>query len=178
MRKLIMTALAVVALSLGCTVAGAQTTTPPTQHFVMSTSTGDFNGSPVAIASTGFQLTSNVSLVYEFISNPNDSSKPRVGSGIANYTRPLSDFLPAKLRSKLLIDTSNYNVTFQAGAGEESLSNGLSQPRTKHIVGNFGVYGSYPLPGGHTQVGLGYKYIVGPQGGLVKVPVGTLNFTF
>lgn len=159
-----------------CGVAEAQA--PPTEHFVASTTAGSFNGQPVAIASLGTQLTSNVSVAYEFISNPNDSSKPRIGSGVANYTTALSTFFPKSLKSKLLIDLTNYNLTFQAGAGRESLSNGVSLPRTYHIVGNFGIYGSYPLPGGHTQIGMGYKFIVGPAGGLVKVPAGNLTFTF
>lgn len=155
---------------------------PPTQHFVMSTTAGSYGGSAVAIVSTGIQLvqlpSTAVSVAYEFISNPNDSSKPRIGSGIANVTRPLSSFLPASIKSKLVIDTTNYNITFQGGGGRESISNGVSLPRTYHTVGNFGIFGSYPLPGGHAQVGIGYKWIVGGTGGLVKVPTGALNFTF
>lgn len=171
------------ALLLTAVSVSAQTTPPaPVQHFVLSTTAGSFGGSPVAIVSAGVQLisspTSAVSASYEFISNPNDSSKPRVGSGVVNYTTQASRFLPASLKSKLLVDFSNYNLTFQAGAGRESLTNGIGNPRISHIVGDFGIYGSYNVPGGHTQFGLGYKYIVGPQGGLVKVPTGQLNFTF
>lgn len=169
---------------LGCflpALAHAQTATPPTQHFVMSTSAGSFGGNPVSIASLGTQLITAgpgiVSAAYEFISNPADSTQTRIGSGVANYTFAASSIIPASLKSKMLIDVSNYNITLQAGAGVESLSKGLGLPRASHVVGNFGVFGSYPLPGGHTQIGLGYKWI-GPQGGLVKVPVGTLNFTF
>lgn len=176
---------AVLALGLALAgLAGAQTTpTPnPTQYFVASTTAGSFGGNAVAIASLGAQIvgqpTTAVSLTSEFISNPNDSSKPHIGSGLVDVTKPASSFLPAAIKSKLLIDFSNYNLTFQAGAGVESLSNGVSLPRTKHIVGNFGIYGSYPLPGGHTQVGIGYKWIVGPGGGTVKVPMGNLSFTF
>lgn len=153
-----------------------------TQHFVMSTSTGSYGGSAVSIAATGVQLVSQpsyqISAAYEFISNPADSSKPRVGSGVINVTKPASSFLPASLKSKLLLDLSNYNVTFQGGAGVQSLSNGVGVPRTTHTVGNFGIFGSYPLPGGHAQIGVGYKWIVGPNGGTVKVPTGNLNFTF
>lgn len=162
------------------------TVTPPSQYFTASTTAGSYGGSPVAIASMGAQLVQQpsyaISVAYEFISNPNDSSKPRIGSGVANVTKPLSSFLPASLKSKLLIDTTNYNLTFQGGAGVESLSNGVSLPKTTHIVGNFGIYGSYPLPGGHAQVGVGYKWIVQPGAGggvtQVKVPMGTLAFTF
>jgi hypothetical protein len=171
MRKLILTALAVVAISLGCTVANAQTT----QHFVVSASS---SGQPAAIASTGFQLTTNVSLAYEYISNPNDSTKPRYGSGVANYTRQVSSFLPAKLKAKLLVDTTNYLVTFQAGAGRESLPGAkIGDPRVSHVIGNFGIYGGRPVAP-HAQLGVGYKFLLGPHSQLVKVPVGTLNFTF
>lgn len=160
--------------------ASAQTT--PVQHFVVSTTAGNFGGSPVAIVSTGVQLTSGpsvaVSVAGEFISNPNDSSKPHVGSGVVNTTFSAASVLPSSLKKKLLIDFSNYNLTLQAGAGKESLSNGVGNPRISHIVGNFGVYGTYNVPGGHAQFGLGYKYILGPQGGLVKVPTGQLNFVF
>lgn len=173
--------LAVVLLLVAVSVQ-AQTNAVPVQHFVMSTTAGSYGGSAVAIVSTGVQLIQQpsyaVSVAYEFISNPNDSSKPRIGSGVANYTRSLSSFLPASLKSKLVIDTTNYNITFQGGGGRESISNGVSLPRTYSTVGNFAIYGSRPLPGGHTQVGIGYKWIVGAHGGLVKVPTGQLNFTF
>jgi hypothetical protein len=165
-----------------CSPGFAQTPVPPTQHFVMSTMAGSYGGSTVSIAATGIQLIQQpsyaVSVAYEFISNPADSSKPRVGSGIANVTVPASKFVPAAVRSKLLVDLSNYNVTFQGGAGRESVSNGVGLPRTSSTVGNFGIFGSYPLPGGHVQVGVGYKWITGSQGGLIKVPAGQLNFTF
>lgn len=155
---------------------------PAPQHFVVSTMAGSYGGNAVSVASTGVQLvqlpTTAVSVAYEFISNPNDSSKPRVGSGVVNVTKPLSSFLPASLKSKLSIDTTNYNLTFQGGAGVQSLSNGVGLPRTDHTVGNFAIYGSYPLPGGHVQVGVGYKWLVGGAGGTIKVPAGQLAFTF
>jgi hypothetical protein len=166
-------------LTLGfCSAGFSQTPAPPVQHFVMSTTAGSFGGSAVSIASTGVQLTTSVSAVYEFISNPADSSKPRVGSGLVNYTFAASSVLPASLKKKLLIDFSNYNLTLQGGAGVMSESNGVGMPRTSHVVGNAAIYGSRPLPGGHTQIGLGYKWLFGKGGGLVKVPMGTLNFTF
>lgn len=162
-------------------ISFGQTPAPSVQHFVVSGSAANFGGNGAAsIASSGIQLTQGISLVYEFISNPNDSSKPRVGSGLANYSRQASDFVPAKLRSKLLIDLSNYIVTFQAGAGRQS--DAATVPggsRSTHVVGNFGIYGGRPLPGGHTQLGCGYKFILGPGGAtLVKIPVGNLTFTF
>lgn len=169
-------------LFVAARVASAQTPAPPVQHFVTSTMYGNYGGNSVAIASQGVQLVSQpntaVSVSYEFISNPADSSKPRIGSGVANVTAPLSAFVPKAIKSKLLIDTTNYNVTFQGGAGVQSLSNGVGLPRTDHIVGNFAIYGSYPLPGGHVQVGVGYKWLVGGAGGTIKVPVGQLNFVF
>lgn len=158
--------------------ASAQTTPAPTQHFVVS---GSAAGQPAAITTAGVQLTSSVSVVYEYIVNPNDSTKPRYGSGLANYTVGADKFLPKSLKPKLLIDPSNYNVTFQAGAGKESLANPAGGARISHIIGNFGIYGSRPMPstGSHAQIGLGYKWIVGPGTNVVvKVPVGTLNFTF
>src|SRR5207302_4994003 len=108
----------------------------------------------------------DLSVAYEFISNPSDSSKTRVGSGLANYTFALASVVPSSLKKKLLIDLTNYNLTLQAGAGVESLSNGIGNPRIKHVVGNFGIFPSYPLPGGHAQIGAGPKWIVGPQGGV------------
>lgn len=178
MKKVLMFVMEL-ALLFAAVAIPASAQTAPVQHFVLATSTGNFNGSPVAIASSGIQVTKDFSVAYEYISNPNDSSKPRVGSGVANYTFGVDKVLPKSLKSKLLLDLSNYNLTLQGGAGVESLSLGAGLGRTGHIVGNFGVYGSYPLPGGHTQIGLGYKFVVG-QGsvGLVKVPAGTLNFTF
>lgn len=156
--------------------AMAQTPAPPLQHFVIS---GSASGQPASISSVGFQLTSNVSLAYEYIVNPTDSSKPRYGSGVANYTFSAASLVPKSIKAKLLVDLSNYNVTLQAGAGKESLSNATAGgPRVSHIIGNFGAYGSYPMPGGHSQIGLGYKFIVGPQSQVIKVPVGTLTFTF
>ena len=174
------------AITLGTTLSAVTWAEPPqnpapapptpVQHFVMS---GSVAGGPVSIATGGVQLTPGISAVYEFISNPNDSTVTRYGSGLANYTKPLSTFLPAAIKSKLLIDLTNYNLTFQAGAGVESIARVSAASRLKHVVGNFGIYGSYPMPAGHTQIGVGYKFIVGPQGAsVVKVPVGTLNFTF
>jgi hypothetical protein len=152
----------------------------PVQHFVISGSAAAFGGNGTAsIASSGVQLTSSVSVAYEFISNPADSSKPKIGSGLVNYTRSAASFLPAKVRSKLLFDLTNYNVTFQAGAGRESLAGPIvGGPRTYHVIGNFGIYGGYPLPGGHTQVGIGPKFIVGPTGTTVIKMAGNLVFTF
>lgn len=181
MKKVLML-VAELALLFAVVALPASAQSAPVQHFVISTTAGSYGGSPVAILATGVQLTSGptsaVSVAYEFISNPNDSSKPHVGSGVVNYTFQASNVLPAGLKKKLLIDFSNYNLTLQAGGGRESLSNGIGNPRISHVVGDFGVYGSYNVPGGHAQFGLGYKYILGPQGGLVKVPTGQLNFTF
>src|SRR5258708_5793315 len=118
-----------------------QTPTPPVQHFVVSTSAASYNGTsggqPVAIGTTGIQFTQNISLVYEQIWNPADSAQPKYYSGLANYTREVAALLPASLKSKLVFDTTNYLVTFQGGAGRESLA-GLvpGSARTSHIVGN------------------------------------------
>lgn len=163
------------ALFLGLAVACFGQTAAPTQHFVIS---GSASGQPASISSMGIQVTKSVSLAYEFIVNPNDSSKPRYGSGVANYTVGADYFLPKSLKSKLLIDPSNYLITFQAGAGRESLAGAkVGAPRVSHIIGNFGIYGGKPVAP-HAQLGVGYKFIVGPHSQLIKVPVGTLNFTF
>jgi hypothetical protein len=168
-------------LVVGLLVAGVAMAQTPVQHFSISGSAASFGGNnAVAIASGGVQLTPSVSVALESISNPTDSSKPRVYSGVVNYTRSAASFLPAKVRAKLLFDLTNYNVNFQAGAGKESFAAAVvGGPRTSHVVGNFGVYGYYAMPGGHSQIGLGYKYLLGPGGStLIKIPVGTLNFTF
>src|SRR6266404_6351912 len=170
--------LTLVAFLLSGIPAMAQTPEPPVQHFVISGSMAGFNGNQVvSIASTGVQLTQNVSVAYEFISNPSDSSQPRVGSGVVNYTREVAALLPASLKKKLVFDTTNYLVTFQAGAGRESLSQGIGLPRTSHIVGDFGIYGGRQVAP-HAQLGVGYKFIVGPKFETIKIPVGSLNFTF
>ena len=179
MKKLLLllASLGIPVLALGQTPAPV-----PVQHFVISTMAGNYGGNAVSIASTGTQLYQGankaVSVSYEYISNPDDPTQTRVGSGVANYTFQASSIFPASFRSKLLIDLTNYNITLQAGGGVESIFKGAGNARAQHVVGDFGIFGSYPLPGGHTQIGLGAKYIVGPQGGLVKVPVGQLNFTF
>jgi hypothetical protein len=158
---------------------GLGQTAPTPQHFIISGSSASFGGNAVSVASGGVQLTSSMSAAFESISNPMDSSKPRVNSGVVNYTTSACTFIPAKLRSKLLIDCSNYNATFQGGAGVRSdASLTVGGPRTQSIVGNFGIFGSRPLPGGHTQIGLGYKAVVGKNVAVVKIPLGTLNFTF
>jgi hypothetical protein len=173
MRKFL--SVAVLASGLVLAPASHAQTAPPTQHFVIS---GSAAGQPAAIASTGVQLTQNISVAYEYISNPSDSNKPRYGSGVANYTRQVSSLLPAKAKKALLIDFSNYLVTFQAGAGRESLAPAVvGGQRTSHVIGNFGIYASRPVAN-NVQLGLGYKYILGPQSVLVKVPVGNLTFTF
>lgn len=160
-------------------LAQAPAADPPLQHFVVAGSVAGYRGSePVSIMSTGVQLTKNISVAYEYIVNPNDSSRPRYGSGVANYTREASSLLPASLKKKLVFDTSNYLVTFQVGAGRESdAAKVLGGSRTSHIIGNFGIYGSRPVAA-HASLGAGYKFILGPSSTVIKIPVGNLNFTF
>lgn len=162
-------------------VSFAQTAAnPPTQHFVISGSVAGYNGNQaaVSIGSTGVQLTKNVSAALETITNPADSSQARYYSGVVNYTREVASILPASLKSKLVFDTSNYLVTFQAGAGRESLAPATpGASRTSHIIGNFGIYGGRQVAA-HAQLGAGYKFLLGPRMALIKVPVGNLNFTF
>jgi hypothetical protein len=90
----------------------------------------------------------------------------------------VSDFLPKSFKSKLVVDPTNYLVTFQAGAGRSSEAGAtVGAPRVSHIVGNFGIYGGKQVAA-HAQLGCGYKFIVGPRFTLIKVPVGNLTFTF
>ena len=171
--------LSVVSLFCWTLVFGQTAPAPPQQHFVVSGSMAGYNGTQaISIGSTGVQLTKNVSAAFEAISNPSDSSQPRINSGVLNYTREAASLLPAKLKSKLVFDTSNYLVTFQAGAGRESLASATSgASRSSHIVGNFGIFGSRPVAA-HAQLGAGYKFILGPRSTLIKIPVGNLVFTF
>jgi hypothetical protein len=63
MKRLFQLAVLVAGLALA-NVASAQVVPqdPPLQHFLVS---GSAAGQPAAIATTGFQLTQNISLVYE-----------------------------------------------------------------------------------------------------------------
>lgn len=157
-------------------------TTPPTQPFVLSTSGGTFNGQPVTIASAGVQLTAEkpvaVAVGYQYIFNPSDSTQPHFGGGVTDTTFSLASIVPQAIKSKLLVDLTNYNLTLIAGAGVKSTFNGIGLPRTQHVVGDFGLSPTYPIPGGHVQVAPLYQILLGPHHKTDRVLGGTLNFTF
>src|SRR5258708_6410590 len=115
MKKL----LAVLCLILVLSVAASAQTT---QHFVISATAvayGDQKGTTaVSEEGTGFQITSNFSVAYARISNPTDSKAPIYNLGAVNYTRELGSLLPAKVKTSLVFDTTNWLVTFQGGAGK------------------------------------------------------------
>ena len=170
-------AIAVLCLVAGFLLAGvaqAQTTAePPVQHFIVG---GNAASGPVSVAYGGVQLTPKISALYLYSANPNDPGQTRVGAGVFHYSDQLSSFLPGKLKKALLVDTTNYILTFEAGAGKESIAN-PNGPRISHIVGQFGIFGG-KVVGPHTQLGGGYTFTLGPEAQLVKVPVGGLTFTF
>jgi hypothetical protein len=154
MRKLIMAGLAFVLLSLGCTVAQAQST----QHFVISASASGYNGQKgeqaVSLAGAAVQVTNNVSVGYFNISNPTDSTQPKYHMGVVNYTRELQALVGKKLASKVVFDTTNWLVTFQAGAGKVSYLN------AQHVAEVGGVFLSRPIAN-NMQIQCGYQVLHG-----------------
>lgn len=148
---------------------------PPVQHFVISTAsagTSSTNGmQAVAVAGAGFQLTADVSVAYGRISNPTDSKKPIYNLGDLNYTRQLRALLGSKVSSKLVFDTTNWLVTFQASAGKVT---GVGFNR---IAEGGGLYLTRPVAN-NVAVTTGYRLLHGAGTSLIKVPTVGLNFTF
>lgn len=167
-----------------CALSFGQTTAPapaPVQHFVISASAAGYNGqsgaTALSIAGTGIQLTTNVSVAYNLISNPSDNTAPKYNLGVINYSRGLDAILGKTLSSKLTFDTSNFVVTFQAGAGK------VSMPSAHHIAETGGIYLSRPLADHVSLQIVGYQVLHG-QGTTVLTHNVTqqissgLNFTF
>jgi hypothetical protein len=167
-----------VILFLSLAVAGfAQT---PTQHFVISANAAGYDGqkgmTAVSEEGTGFQLTSNVSLAYARISNPTDSKAPVYNLGAVNYTRELGSLLPAKLKKSLVFDTTNWLVTFQAGAGK------VTYEGVNRIAELAGLFLARPVAP-NMQITCGYQWLHGQGNSLITrsntgVPVVGLTFTF
>lgn len=173
MKRLLIT----VALLLTLTAsASAQDTT---QHFVINVNATGYNGKgtqAVMLAGAAFQVTNNISAGYFQISNPTDSTQPKYHMGVLNYTRELNALLPNKLTSKLAFDTTNWLVTFQAGAGKVNYAN------VNRIAEVVGIFVARPVAD-HLQLTCGYQLLHG-QGtsiltrNVTNAPTIGLTFTF
>lgn len=139
--------------------APAPTPEPAIQHFVISVSAANYNGAkgsqPESIAGTALQLTSNLSVGYNQIFNPADSTQPKYRLGVVNYSRELHDLLGSKLSSKFIFDTTRLIVTFQAGAGK------VSYDGANHIAETAGAFISLPLADHVSFQLLGYQVLHG-----------------
>ncbi len=181
MRKYL---LSFVGLLFSCVLSFAQTApapAPAVQHFVISVSASGYNGqsgaAPLSIAGTGIQLTQNLSVAYNLISNPSDTTAPKYNLGVINYSRGLNSILGKSLSSKLSFDSSNFVVTFQGGAGK------VSMPSVHHVAETGGIYLSRPLADHVSLQVVGYQVLRG-QGTTIlthnvtqQISTG-LNFTF
>lgn len=139
--------------------APAPTSEPAIQHFVISVSAANYDGAkgsqPESIAGTALQLTSNLSVGYNQIFNPADSTQPKYRLGVVNYSRELHDLLGAKLSSKFIFDTTRLIVTFQAGAGK------VTYDGANHIAETAGAFISLPLADHVSFQLLGYQVLHG-----------------
>ena len=149
-------------LVLFCSSAGFSQTPAPepvVQHFVISVSAANYNGQggsqAESIAGTAVQLTKNLSVGYNQIFNPADSTQPKYKLGVANYTRELHDLLGAKLSSKFIFDTTRLLVTFQAGAGK------VNYEGVNRIAETGGAFLSVPLADHVSFQVLGYQVLHG-----------------
>lgn len=172
-RKYIIAVMFSLALAMGSL---AQTS----QHFIVNANAagyGDQKGtSAVSEVGTGFQVTKDFSVAYARISNPTDSKAPVYNMGAVNYTRELKSLLGSKLTSKLVFDTSNYLVTFQAGAGK------VTYEGVNRVAELAGIFLSRPVSN-NMQLTCGYQFLHGQGNSLITrsntgVPTVGLNFTF
>src|SRR6266851_3747625 len=139
-------------------------TEPPVQHFIISANASGYGGKEaVAMMVTGVKLTEYVSVAYDSISNPTDTTKPIFNLGDLNVTYELGDLLPKKVKSALVFDTSNYLVTFQGSAGK------VTAPGINHIAEGLGVYLSRPVAD-HMQMSCGFRFLHGLGTTWVRVP--------
>lgn len=145
------------------------------QHFVINGNAAGYGGASgtqaVAIEGAGFQVTSNVSVAYGRISNPADSKQPIYNLGDLNYTRELASLLGKKLTSKLVFDSTNWLVTFQASAGK------VTGPGFNRIAEGGGVYLSRPVAN-NVAMTCGIRVLHGAGTSIVKVPTVGMSFTF
>lgn len=172
--------LAFLAFTVPCRAQTVSPANPPTQHFVINVNAAGYNGAAgtqaVSLIGSAFQLTSDVSVGYLQILNPTDGTQPKYHLGVANYTRQLDAFLPKAVKSKLLIDTTNWLITFQAGGGKVSYLN------VNRIAEDFGVFISRPVAP-NLQLQCGYQVLHG-QGtsvltrNVTNQPTAGLIFTF
>jgi hypothetical protein len=172
--------LSVAVLAAGLALAGRASAQTPTQHFVISVNAagyGDAKGTTaVSLAGVAFQVTKNVSAGYFNISNPTDSTAPKYHMGSLQYTRELNALVGKKLSAKLLFDTTNWLVTFQAGAGK------VTYAGVNRIAEVGGIFVSRPVAN-NLQLVCGYQVLHG-QGTSVltrnvsSVPTVGLTFTF
>ncbi|SRR6266568_1256166 len=144
----------------------------PIQHFVISVDAAGYGGSKgttaVMLSGAAFQVTTNVSAGYFQISNPTDSTAPKYHMGSLQNTHELNALLPTSLKSKLVFDTTNWLVTFQAGAGKVNYLN------VSHVAEVGGIFLSRPMSN-HMQLNCGYQILHG-QGTsiLTRNTAGTL----
>jgi len=140
----------------------AQAPTP--QYFVISVSAAGYGGQksvqPVTIAGTAVQLTSNLSVGYNQIFNPNDSTAPKYNLGVANYTRQLAEVC-SYCKNHFVFDTTQVLLTGQFGAGKVSMTPTGSNVSTSHIAEIVGGFISLPMANHVSMQVLGVQYIHG-----------------
>ena len=160
MRRLLAVIFALIPSALFAqTPAPAPKPAPAVQHFVISVNAAGYNGQKgmqaTTIAGTALQLTTNLSVGYEQIFNPSDSTQPKYRMGVANYTRELKSLLCTRLSSKLVFDSSNILVTFQGGAGKVTFAN------VNRIAEMGGAFINIPLADHVSFQVLGYQVLHG-----------------
>jgi hypothetical protein len=151
-----------------------------TQHVVISVNASGYNGAKgtqaVSLAGAAFQVTKNVSAGYFQISNPADSTAPKYHMGSLQYTRELQALLGKKLSSKFVFDTTNWLVTFQAGAGK------VSYDGANRVAEVAGIFISRPVAN-NLQLNCGYQFLHGQGNSILtrnntSAPTVGLTFTF
>jgi hypothetical protein len=136
---------------------------PAIQHFVISVSAAGYNGmkgeQPVTIMGAALQLTPNVSVGYNQIFNPADSTQPYYRLAVANYTRELGDVCPF-CKTHFVFDTTSILLTVQGGLGKVSITPpGL--PGVSHIAETIGGFVNYPLADHVSFQVIGYQLLHG-----------------
>jgi hypothetical protein len=147
--------------------AKAQTNVAPSitpQYFVISVSAAGYGGQkavqPVTIVGTAVQLTTNLSVGYNQIFNPNDSTAPKYNLGVVNYTRQLAEIC-SFCKSHFVFDTTQVLITGQAGLGRVSMTLPGETVSTSHIAEIVGAFINYPLANHVSMQLLGLQYLHG-----------------
>lgn len=177
MKKLVNLLFLVLGTFLFVRPAAGQTAAP--QHVVITVNATGYDGKStqaVTLAGAAFQVTTNVSAGYFQISNPTDSTAPKYHMGSLQYTRELQALIGKKLSSKLVFDTTNWLITFQAGAGK------VTYAGANHIAEVGGVFISRPLAN-NLQINCGYQLLHGQGTSILtrnntSAPTVGLTFTF